>query len=122
MSASEEIQIKNIDHLGIVAGLIDEIGIVEVINEKLGVDKREKISSGQVLKAMILNGLGMVSRPLYLFSQFFEDKAVEKLLGDEIKSEYLNDDKIGRFLDEIYQIGLNSLLWGSKTKMVNCRK
>ena len=66
MSASEEIQIKNIDHLGIVAGLIDEIGIVEVINEKLGVDKREKISSGQVLKAMILNGLGMVSRPLYL--------------------------------------------------------
>jgi transposase len=67
MSASEEIQIKNIDHLGIVAGLIDEIGIVEVINEKLGVDKREKISSGQVLKAMILNGLGMVSRPLYLF-------------------------------------------------------
>ncbi|BAG03466.1 transposase [Microcystis aeruginosa NIES-843] len=71
MSASEEIQIKNIDHLGIVAGLIDEIGIVEVINEKLGVDKREKISSGQVLKAMILNGLGMVSRPLYLFSQFF---------------------------------------------------
>jgi transposase len=67
MSASEEIQIKNIDHLGIVAGLIDEIGIVEVINEKLGVDKREKISSGQVLKAMILNGLEMVSHPLYLF-------------------------------------------------------
>lgn len=67
MSASEEIQIKNIDHLGIVAGLIDEIGIVEVINEKLGVDKREKISSGQVLKAMILNGLEMLSRPLYLF-------------------------------------------------------
>lgn len=109
MSASADIQIKNIDHLGIVAGLIDEIGIVEVINEKLGIDKREKISSGQVLKAMILNGLEMVSRPLYLFSQFFEDKAVEKLLGDEIKSEYLNDDKIGRFLDEIYQIGLNSL-------------
>ena len=109
MSALEEIQIKNIDHLGIVAGLIDEIGIVEVINEKLGIDKREKISSGQVLKAMILNGLGMVSRPLYLFSQFFEDKAIEKLLGDEIKSEYLNDDKIGRVMDEIYKIGLNSL-------------
>lgn len=66
MSASADIQIKNIDHLGIVAGLIDEIGIVEVINEKLGIDKREKISSGQVLKAMILNGLEMVSRPLYL--------------------------------------------------------
>ena len=76
----EEIIVTNIDHLGIVAGLIDEIGIVEIINQKLGVDIREKITSGQVIKALILNGLGMVSHPLYLFSNFFEDKAVEKLL------------------------------------------
>ena len=109
MSSLEEIKVKNIDHLGIVAGLIDEIGIVEIINDKLGIDKREKISSGQVVKALILNGLGLVSRPLYLFSQFFEDKAVEKLLGEEIKNEYLNDDKIGRVMDEIYQLGLTSL-------------
>lgn len=32
MSPTSEIKIKNIDHLGIVAGLIDEIGIVEIIN------------------------------------------------------------------------------------------
>ena len=52
---------------------------MELINQKLGVDNREKIATGQVIKALILNGLGMVSRPLYLFSQFFEDKAIEKL-------------------------------------------
>ena len=34
----ESITVKNIDHLGIVAGLINEIGIVEVINQKLGVE------------------------------------------------------------------------------------
>ena len=50
---------------------------MELINQKLGVDNREKITTGQVIKALILNGLGMVSRPLYLFSQFFEDIAVE---------------------------------------------
>ena len=60
----EEITVKNLDHLGIVAGLIDEIGIVEIINQKLGVDSREKITSGTVIKALIINGLGMVSRPL----------------------------------------------------------
>jgi transposase len=109
MSLSQTIEIKNIDHLGIVAGLIDEIGIVSIINEKLGIDKREKITSGQVVKAMIINGLGMVSRPLYLFSQFYEDKPVEKLLGKEIKSEMLNDDKIGRVMDEIYKLGLSNL-------------
>ena len=33
---------------------------------------------------------------LYLFSQFFEDKAIKKLLGTGINSEYSNDDKIDR--------------------------
>ena len=49
------------------------------LNLKLNNYNREKIAAGQVIKALILNGLGMVSRPLYLFSQFFEDKAIEKL-------------------------------------------
>ena len=51
MSLIESITVKNLDHLGIVAGLIDEIGIVELINQKLGVDNREKITTGQVIKA-----------------------------------------------------------------------
>jgi hypothetical protein len=34
MSLIEEIIIENLDHLGIVAGLIDEIGIVELINKR----------------------------------------------------------------------------------------
>jgi hypothetical protein len=44
MSPIKDAKIKNIDHLGIVAGLIDEIGIVEIINSKLGIDPREKIA------------------------------------------------------------------------------
>jgi transposase len=70
-----EITVQDLDHLGIVAGIVDEIGIVETINQHLGIDKRERISAGQVVKAMILNGLGLVSAPLYLFSQYFEGKA-----------------------------------------------
>ncbi|WP_124972238.1 IS1634 family transposase [Aphanothece sacrum] len=109
MSYLEEIEVKNIDHLGIVAGLIDEIGIVKIINNKLGIDVREKISAGTVVKSILINGLGFVSRPLYLFSQFFEDKAVEKLLGEGIEPNYINDDKIGRVMDELYKYGLNNL-------------
>ena len=63
MSLIESITVENLDRLGIVAGLIDEIGIVELINQKLGVDNREKITAGQI-KDLILNGLGTVSRPL----------------------------------------------------------
>jgi len=109
MSYLEEIQVKNLDHLGIVAALIDEIGIVKIINNKLGIDVREKISAGTVVKSILINGLGFVSRPLYLFSQFFQDKAIEKLLGERIKPDYLNDDKIGRVMDELYKYGLNDI-------------
>ena len=82
--------------------LIGEIGIVELISQKLGVDNREKITAGQLIKAWILNGLGIVLPPLYLFSQFFEDKAIEKLNRTGINSEYLNDDKIVRVKEYIY--------------------
>ncbi len=109
MSPIENAKIKNIDHLGIVAGLIDEIGIVETINSKLGVDSREKIAAGIMVKAILINGLGFVSRPLYLFKQFFDDKAIEILLGEDVESDYLNDDKIGRVMDNLYKYGLNNL-------------
>ena len=41
----------------------DSIGLVEVINEYCPKEPGEKISSGYVVKAMILNGLGFVSSP-----------------------------------------------------------
>ena len=105
----EEIEVKNLDHLGIVAGIIDDIGMVDKINDLLGTDPRERVNAGEVVKAIILNGLGFVSKPLYLFSQFFEDKATEDLLGNGIKSEDLNDDKLGRVMDKLYKYGLTEL-------------
>ena len=38
-----------------------------------------------------------------------EDKAIDKLLGKGLSFEYLNDDKIGRVMDEIYNLGCTSL-------------
>jgi len=63
----DKLKIRNIDHLGIIAGIIDQIGLVEIVNQEIGENSQEKISAGIVVKAMILNGLGFVSAPLYLF-------------------------------------------------------
>jgi transposase len=109
MSNISEIEIKNIDHLGIVAGIIDSIGLVEVINEYCGEEPGEKISSGHVVKAMILNGLGFVSSPLYMFSEFFKDKPCEHLIGEGVKAEYLNDYKLGRVMDKLFIKGLTEI-------------
>ena len=104
-----EMKVENLDHLGIVAGLIDEIGIVELLDEKLGIAPREKISTGLVVKAMLLNGLGFVSAPLYLFERFFQGKAIKHLLGEGIEAGYLNDDRLGKALDKLYETGLSDI-------------
>nr|WP_199291016.1 IS1634 family transposase [Sphaerospermopsis sp. FACHB-1094] len=107
----QEIEIQNIDHLGIVAGIIDSIGLVEIINELIGVEKGEKVSPGQVVKAMIINGLGFVSKPLYMFSEYFETIACEHLIGAGVKPEYLNDDKLGRVMDKLFIKGLDTIFF-----------
>lgn len=62
-----EIQVQNLDHLGIVAGIIDSFGLVGEVDHLLGTHPQEHVTCGQVLKGLILNGLGFVSAPLYLF-------------------------------------------------------
>ncbi len=98
-------KIENLDHLGLVAAIVDEIGLVELTDELLPVHPLNPISPGQVVKAMILNGLGFVSAPLYLFSEFFEGKPVEHLLGAGITAAHLNDDRLGRVLDQVLEYG-----------------
>ena len=105
----EAIEIVNLDHLGIVAGVIDEMELVEEVNKKVGLRGKEAISPGQVMKAMILNGLGFLSAPLYLFENFFVGKATEHLIGEGVIAEQLNDDRIGRALDKYYEVGTTNL-------------
>ncbi|MGF1536486.1 MAG: IS1634 family transposase [Elainellaceae cyanobacterium] len=105
----ENLSIQNLDHLGIIAGIVDDIGLVEVVNELVGEDPREQVSAGVVVKAMILNGLGFVSAPLYLFGQFFVGKPTEHLLGRGVLPKHLNDDRIGRVLDQLYLVGVTAV-------------
>ncbi|MEG4507521.1 DUF4277 domain-containing protein [Microcoleus sp. F6_B4] len=84
---SEAINIVNLDHLGIVAGIIDEMEFVEELNKKVGIRIKETISPGQVMKSMILNGLGFLSAPIYLFDTFFLGKATEHLIGSGLTPE-----------------------------------
>ena len=104
---NRDMTVSNLDHLGIVAGIIDEMGIVEQINTRIGRNSREKVSAGVMVKAMILNGLGFVSALLYMFSKFFEGKATEHLLGKGITAEQINDDRIGNVLDDLHKAGLS---------------
>ena len=92
-----------------MAGLIDELGIVEHINQLVGEQPGEIVNPGLAVKAMIINGLGLVSAPLYLFSKFFEGKDTEHLRGEGIQPEHLNDYRLGRVLDKLYLVGVSQI-------------
>lgn len=106
----QEYASKTLDHLGLVAGMCQEIGISQVIDAACPCDSPDQIvSTGKALEAMILNGLGFVNKRLYLIPRFFRDKPVELLLGPGIEAEHLNDDRLGRALDRLYETGVTTL-------------
>ncbi len=110
LKVNHSIQTQNLDHLGLIAGIIDDLELENIVDSIIPKHPREKISAGKIVKAIIINGLGFVSKPLYLFPNCFDDKPVEKLLGNGIKSQYINDDKIGRVMDVLHDNSLE-LLW-----------
>ena len=97
-----------IHHLGLVSGMIDELGLVERIDALIAKKEQQIVSYGQAVKAMILNGLGFTQRVLYLTPHFFRDKPVEHLIGKGITAAQLNDDLPGRTLDTIHAYGCSS--------------
>jgi transposase len=68
----------NLDHLGIVAGVFDELGISEVLDEKIPKNRQHKVPHFTIVKAMVLNGLGYTERRLYLLP--FVKEMTKKIL------------------------------------------
>lgn len=100
---------KRLDHLGLVAGMYDELGLEQVVDAALGVNPVAGLSPGLCLKAMIVNGLGFTARPLYLSASFFETKSVEQLLGPGVEASAITDQQLGNFLEACYDYGCTKL-------------
>ena len=107
-----------VGHLGIVAGMFDKLGIGEYIDQEIPKTRHHNVSHGTAVKALILNGLGFNEGRLYIMSDFFEDIAVERLLGKGIKPEYLNEYLFGEALDSIAAYGPTRLFTGVVTNMM----
>jgi transposase len=101
MGGLRGMRVERLDHLGIVAGVCEEIGLAAYLDAVAG-PSDQQVSIGTATVAMILNGLGFSNRRLYLVSQFFATKPVEHLLGLGVTAELLHDDCLGRTLDWLY--------------------
>ena len=104
------LQTKTLDHLGLISGMYDELGLGIGIDELVQTETtRRDVSIGTLCKALVLNGLGFTQRTLYMVSSFFEGKPVELLLGEEFTASQLNDSVLGRALDDLHAYGCTKL-------------
>lgn len=101
--------IERLDHLGIVAGVIKDLKIVELIDERLGIYPGESLSAGETVAGMIINGLGFSNRPLYLTPLFFKHCPLWLLFREGVKADDFNRFKLSRILDRCHGYGTESL-------------
>ena len=105
----EPVHVERLDHLGVIAAVIKDLGLIDMINARLVPDAQEVLTPGEAVAGMILNGLGFANRPLSLTPQFFANKPLDLLLREGLEAELFNRFKLGRTLDEAYTYGCDVL-------------
>lgn len=113
MEAFKEEQFSSchLGHLGLVAAKIDSMDLIGLIDRRLPVSEMHgaKVTHGERVAAMIMNGLGFIDSRLYLFPEFLSDKPLDRLFNRKVQAEWFNDDATGRCLDEIAAYGPTKL-------------
>ncbi len=59
----EQVRVERLDHLGVIASLIKDLGLINMIDARLVPDAQVMITPGEAVAGMILNGLGFAHRP-----------------------------------------------------------
>ena len=101
--------VERLDHLGLIASLIKDVGLIDRIDTRLVPDQQEEITPGEAMAGMILNGLGFANRPLSLTPQFFANKPLDLLFREGVRAEMCNRFQLGRTLEEVYAYGCDLL-------------
>lgn len=107
----EQFSSAHLGHLGLVADKIDSLKIIDLIDNRLPISETygAKVSHGERVAAMIMNGLGFIDNRLYLFPKFLSDKPLDRLFNRHVEAKWFNDDASGRCLDEISAYGTTKL-------------
>ena len=99
MLREKDVHGQVLDHLGLVSSVSSRLQLIEKVDARIKVSKDNgaKVTMGQRVAAMILNGLGFTNDRLYLFPQFLENKPIGRLLGQGLSANDFNDDAVGYY-------------------------
>jgi hypothetical protein len=91
---------KTIGSLALAYPYLRRLKVAETIDGLITTGKGRTVPTGRVVEILILNRLAVRPTPLSKVSQWAQTQAIEEVYG--IPAAALNDDRIGRALDEIH--------------------
>jgi len=103
------LEIKRLDHHGLVMSVIKDIKLIETIDQAVGTYEDEKLSVGQRVAAMVVNGLGFTDQPLSLVNEFYRDLPVDALFGEGLTCDDFDRFSLSRALDRCHNYGIEPL-------------
>jgi transposase len=89
----------------VIASVIQDFGLIDRLDTRLVPDAPARITPGEAVAGMILQGLGCAHRPWALTPPFFTRKPLDLLFREDIDAEMFNRCKLGRTLDEASAYG-----------------
>ncbi len=106
----ESLRVQRLDHFGLMACVIKDVGLIDMIDSRLVPDEQEAMTPGEAVAGMMLNSWGFPHRPLSLTPQFFAKKPLDRLCHDGVEAEMFKRFKLGRTRDEVHAYGCDLLL------------
>jgi transposase len=101
---------QGLDHLGLVAGMCDALGLGEVIAQATQPHPaRRDLPVGEAVKAMGRNGLGFLNQGRSRVPRCFPKKPTSRHLAPRVAPEQLHDDAVGRALETRDDYGVTAL-------------
>jgi len=103
-------QSQVVDPLGLVAGMFEALGMGDVLDHATQQNPaRRDLTVGEAIKAMVLNGLGLINQARSLVPRFVQNTPTYRFMSPRVAPAQLNDDALGRALDLLYAAGVTEL-------------
>jgi transposase len=91
---------KTIGSLALAYPYLRRLRLAEILTELTTRGKGRQVPTGQVIEVLVLNRLALQPSPISKVADWARLQAIEEVYG--LAPETLNDDRIGRALDEIH--------------------
>src|SRR5216684_3338248 len=91
---------KTIGSLALVYPYLRRLGVAETLDALTTTGKQREVPTGPIIEVLIVNRLAQRPTPISQLGAWAQTQALAAVYG--LSAEALNDDRIGRALDEIH--------------------